>query len=74
MQGAFDRHVPYVREGNSADAEVTIKSALGMNWYLNNFVRLQLNAIDWTIVSPDAKGVVVNDHGQSVVGRAQIAF
>jgi phosphate-selective porin OprO/OprP len=45
-----------------------------MNWYLNNFVRLQLNAIDWTIVSPDAKGVVVNDHGQSVVGRAQIAF
>jgi phosphate-selective porin OprO/OprP len=49
-------------------------ATLGVNWYLNNFVRLQLNAIDWTIVSPDAKGLVVNDRGQSVVGRAQIAF
>jgi phosphate-selective porin OprO/OprP len=49
-------------------------ATLGVNWYFNNFVRLQLNAIDWTIVSPDANGVVVNDHGQSVVGRAQIAL
>ncbi|MET3723883.1 hypothetical protein ABIC35_001798 [Sphingomonas trueperi] len=37
-------------------------------------MRLQLNAIDWTIVSPDAKGVIVINHGQSVEGRAQIAF
>lgn len=38
----------------------------GVNWYPDNFVRLQLNAIDWTVVGPDAKGVLVNDHGQSV--------
>ena len=74
MQGAIGRHVPCVRAGNSADTEVTIKSERGMNWYPDNFLRLQLNAIDWTIVSPDAKGVIVTDHGQSVEGRAQIAF
>jgi phosphate-selective porin OprO/OprP len=46
---------------------------LGGNWYLNNFVRLQLNAIDWTVANPSTAGIV-NDHGQSLIGRAQIAF
>lgn len=47
---------------------------LGANWYLNNFVRLQLNAIDWTARNPNATGVANDDHGQTLVGRAQIAF
>ena len=47
---------------------------LGANWYLNNFVRLQLNAIDWTTRNPNAAGVANDDHGQTLVGRAQIAF
>lgn len=45
----------------------------GINWYLNNFVRLQLNAIDWTLANPAAGGIV-DDHGRSLIGRAQIAF
>ena len=44
----------------------------GINWYLNNFVRLQLNAIDWTLVDPSAPSI--RDHGRSLIGRAQIAF
>ncbi|MBB4099362.1 OprO/OprP family phosphate-selective porin [Sphingomonas kyeonggiensis] len=48
-------------------------ATLGVNWYLNNFTRLQLNAIDWTITSPSGTGMA-SDHGQSLVGRAQIAF
>ncbi len=48
---------------------------VGINWYLNNFVRLQLNAIDWTLANPGAvPNTVVNDHGRSLIGRAQIAF
>lgn len=46
---------------------------LGVNWYLNNFVRLQLNAIDWTITNP-LPATVGTDHGQTVIGRAQVAF
>lgn len=46
---------------------------LGTNWYLNNFVRLQLNLIDWTTDNPSTAGRV-EDHGQTLVGRAQIAF
>lgn len=46
---------------------------LGVNWYLNNFVRLQLNAIDWSVANPVA-GVWTKDHGQTLIGRAQIAF
>ncbi|MDG6745888.1 porin, partial [Staphylococcus aureus] len=46
---------------------------LGVNWYLNNFVRLQLNAIDWSVANPVA-GRPVPDHGQTLLGRAQIAF
>jgi phosphate-selective porin OprO and OprP len=45
----------------------------GINWYLNNFVRLQLNGIDWTTANPTTNGRL-SDHGQTVVGRAQIAF
>ncbi|OAN62270.1 hypothetical protein A7X12_22540 [Sphingomonas sp. TDK1] len=45
-----------------------------MHWYLNNVVRRRLNAIDWTIVRPGANGVIPDAHGQSVVGRARIAF
>ena len=44
----------------------------GINWYLNNFVRLQLNAIDWTLADPVA--LSPRDHGRSLIGRAQIAF
>jgi len=44
----------------------------GINWYLNNFVRLQLNAIDWTLADPPGRSG--QDHGQSLIGRAQIAF
>ncbi|MDQ1231628.1 porin [Sphingomonas sp. SORGH_AS_0879] len=46
---------------------------LGVNWYLNNFVRLQLNAIDWSVANPVA-GRLAKDHGQTLIGRAQIAF
>ncbi len=46
---------------------------LGINWYLNNFVRLQLNAIDWTIANP-AQLQGTSDHGQTLIARAQIAF
>ncbi|WP_343525271.1 porin [Sphingomonas sp.] len=46
---------------------------LGVNWYLNNFVRLQLNAIDWTIANPTQRSGAT-DHGQTLIGRAQIAF
>ncbi|WP_242120780.1 OprO/OprP family phosphate-selective porin [Sphingomonas lacusdianchii] len=46
---------------------------LGVNWYLNNFVRLQLNAIDWLLANPVA-GAIARDHGRSLIGRAQIAF
>jgi phosphate-selective porin OprO/OprP len=59
-------HTPRAGRGTAA--------TIGVNWYLNNFVRLQLNAIDWTIVNPDANGMSVSDRGHSVVGRAQIAF
>lgn len=46
---------------------------LGINWYLNNFVRLQVNAIDWTVTNPvQFRGA--KDHGQTLIGRAQIAF
>ncbi|MDY0959610.1 porin [Sphingomonas sp. CFBP8993] len=46
---------------------------LGINWYLNNFVRLQLNAIDWTVANPTQLGGA-SDHGQTLIGRVQIAF
>jgi len=46
---------------------------LGVNWYLNNFVRLQLNAIDWTVANPTQRGGAT-DHGQTLIGRAQVAF
>ena len=48
-------------------------ATLGLNWYLNNFVRLQLNAIDWTVTNPTPAGVGT-DRGQSLIGRAQVAF
>ncbi len=46
---------------------------LGVNWHLNNFVRLQLNALDWMLANPVA-GAMARDHGRSLIGRAQIAF
>jgi phosphate-selective porin OprO and OprP len=46
---------------------------LGVNWYLNTFVRLQLNAIAWTLDNPTPAGIGT-DRGESVIGRAQIAF
>ncbi|WBQ19176.1 OprO/OprP family phosphate-selective porin [Sphingobium yanoikuyae] len=46
----------------------------GVNWYLNNFTRLQFNAIDWTVENPLTDGTRPSDKGQTVVGRAQIAF
>ncbi|WP_162140013.1 OprO/OprP family phosphate-selective porin [Sphingomonas sp. Mn802worker] len=48
-------------------------TTLGVNWYLNNFVRLQVNAIDWTVTNPLPAGIGT-DHGQSLIGRAQVAF
>jgi len=47
---------------------------VGLNWYLNNFTRLQLNAIDWHANNPEVDGSRHSDHGQTLVGRAQIAF
>lgn len=47
---------------------------LGVNWYLNNFVRLQLNGIDWTTHNPTVAGDAPKDHGQTIVVRGQIAF
>lgn len=48
-------------------------ATLGVNWYLNNFVRLQMNLVDWTVFNPST-ATISNDRGQTVVGRAQIAF
>ncbi len=48
-------------------------ATLGINWYINNFVRLQLNAMDWTVNNPTSV-YVGYDHGQTVLGRAQISF
>ncbi len=46
---------------------------LGANWYLNNFIRLQLNAIEWSVRNPVLTGHTT-DNGHTLVGRAQIAF
>ncbi|NWK98974.1 porin [Sphingobium lactosutens] len=48
-------------------------STLGLNWYLNNFVRLQLNAIEWSVHNPSGM-IMGTDHGRTVVTRAQISF
>ena len=44
---------------------------LGVNWYLNNFVRLQLNAIDWTVANPTQRGGAT-DHGQMRVDNRHV--
>jgi phosphate-selective porin OprO/OprP len=48
-------------------------ATLGVNWYLNNFMRFQLNAIKWSVRNPGAV-VLGTDRGTTVVGRAQLSF
>lgn len=48
-------------------------ATFGINWYLNNFVRLQLNAIDWAVANP-TPATIGEDRGQTVIGRVQVAF
>ncbi|KTT76772.1 hypothetical protein NS334_00755 [Sphingomonas endophytica] len=48
-------------------------ATFGINWYLNNFVRLQLNAIDWAVTNP-TPATIGEDRGQTVIGRVQVAF
>jgi phosphate-selective porin OprO/OprP len=48
-------------------------ATLGANWYLNSFVRLQVNAIQWR--TDNAAGLYVGkDDGQTLSGRLAVTF
>jgi len=73
--GAVELAARYEALGYSDNPTAGRGTALtvGVNWYLNDFVRLQLNAIDWMLADA-AAGSGGDDHGRSLIGRAQIAF